>query len=72
MENEIRNFNIDVFNFMDNIDYKVTLFNTFMAHLINKYMPGPSKVIKRPTAPWITDGIKYIIKRRNRLYIIHA
>lgn len=60
--------NLNAFKFLDCVDYKLSLFNTFVNELINKHVPLIIKVIKRPLLAWINSEIKVLIRNRNRLY----
>jgi hypothetical protein len=47
---------------------KVTLFNAAILKLFDKHAPLHKVKVKRPPAPWITEGVRMAMRRRNRAF----
>jgi len=53
---------------LNNIDSKVSLFNSYLLGLFDKHAPVRTVKLKKYSAPWITSELKRLINTRNKLW----
>lgn len=53
---------------LNNIDEKISIFNSALTSLYDRHAPYKPVRMKRPPAPWLTDDIRKLMARRNHLY----
>lgn len=51
----------------DDIDSKVLLFNKYLSELMDKHAPNKTVKTKRNFTPWMTKGIRKLIRKRDKL-----
>lgn len=50
------------------LDRKVSCFNNIVRDLFDKHVPWKSRRVTRPAAPWLSEDLKCLMKKRDSLY----
>ena len=58
----------DILNF-DTLDAKVTLLSKLILNLIDMFAPSKTVNLKRPPAPWITQDVRRLMRKRDSAFL---